>query len=54
MPFPLIPVVVGAVRIGVGVAAKQLAKNQVKRAAAVTAKGAAKSAKAAKPAGKHA
>jgi len=49
MPFPLIPVVVGAVRIGVGVAAKQLAKNQVKRAAAVTAKGAAKSAKAAKP-----
>ncbi len=49
MPFPLIPVVVGAVRIGVGVAAKQLAKNQVKRAAAATAKGAAKSAKAAKP-----
>lgn len=49
MPFPLIPVVVGAVRIGVGVAAKQIAKNQVKRAAAVTAKGAAKSAKAAKP-----
>jgi hypothetical protein len=49
MPFPLIPVVIGAVRIGVGVAAKQLAKNQVKRAAAVTAKGAAKSAKAAKP-----
>jgi len=49
MPFPLIPVVIGAVRIGVGVAAKQLAKNQVKRAAAATAKGAAKSAKAAKP-----
>lgn len=49
MPFPLIPVVIGAVRIGVGVAAKQIAKNQVKRAAAVAAKGAAKSAKAAKP-----
>lgn len=49
MPFPLIPVVVGVVRVGVGVAAKQIAKNQVKRAAAATAKGAAKSAKAAKP-----
>jgi hypothetical protein len=49
MPFPLIPVVIGAVRIGVGVAAKQIAKNQVKRTAATVAKGAAKSAKAAKP-----
>ena len=49
MPLPLIPIVVGAVRIGVGVAAKQIAKNQVKRTAATVAKGAAKSAKAAKP-----
>ncbi len=46
MPAFLVPLVVGAVRVGVGVAAKQIAKNQVKRAAAVTAKGAAKSAKA--------
>lgn len=49
MPVFVVPVVLGALRIGVGVAAKQIAKNQVKRAAAVAAKGAAKSAKAAKP-----
>ena len=49
MPVFLAPIVAGAVRIGVGLAAKQLAKNQVKRAAAQVAKGAAKSAKAAKP-----
>lgn len=49
MPAFLVPLVVGAVRVGVGIAAKQIAKNQVKRAAAVAAKGAAKSAKAAKP-----
>ena len=49
MPVFLAPVVLGALRIGVGVAARQIAKNQVKRAAAVAAKGAAKSAKAAKP-----
>lgn len=49
MPAFLVPLVIGAVRVGVGVAAKQLAKNQVKRAAAQVAKGAAKSAKAAKP-----
>ena len=49
MPVFLAPVVLGALRIGVGVAARQIAKNQVKRAAAVAAKGAAKSIKAAKP-----
>jgi hypothetical protein len=49
MPAFLVPLVIGAVRVGVGVAAKQIAKNQVKRTAATIAKGAAKSAKAAKP-----
>jgi hypothetical protein len=49
MPAFLVPLVIGAVRVGVGVAAKQIAKNQVKRTAATVAKGAAKSAKAAKP-----
>jgi hypothetical protein len=49
MPAFLVPLVIGAVRIGVGVAAKQIAKNQIKRTAATIAKGAAKSAKAAKP-----
>jgi hypothetical protein len=46
MPIPLIPVVIGALRVGVGVAIKQRAKNQIVKQAA---KGAAKSAKAAKP-----
>ncbi len=46
MPLPLIPVVIGALRVGVGVAIKQRAKNQLLKQAA---KGAAKSAKAAKP-----
>ncbi len=49
MPFPVIPVVIGAVRVGIGVVAKQRAKNQLKKALVTTAKGAAKSAKAAKP-----
>jgi hypothetical protein len=49
MPAFLVPLVIGAVRVGVGVAAKQIAKNQIKRTAATIAKGAAKSAKAAKP-----
>ena len=49
MPFPVIPVVIGAVRVGIGVVAKQRAKNQLKKSLVTTAKGAAKSAKAAKP-----
>jgi hypothetical protein len=56
MPFPLIPVVIGAARVGVTALPKLRSMIQIKKAASAakavkpaTAKGAAKSAKAAKP-----